>query len=289
MRARLRPQGPGGQGGKLNGVVFRKKHNRQVNREVESAMGVLKQTHWITVLAVACLAFSSCARQYRSGTAATTSSRYKSARNSAQTHSASKEKQPAYRLGYGDVLDIRFFNNNEFNITVPVRPDGRISIDRIGEIYVAGKTVAYLDDLITKAYSRILRNPDITINVTEFGSQQIFVLGEVQKPGIYPMTHDMSVIQALAVAGGHTKSAKLSSVIVVRQRPNGEPAISRLNISGAFNDPRAAADLQAQLQPMDVVWVPSTFISDLSNVMGQIYDVVLPPIDVYLRALWCRR
>jgi len=264
---------------------LRKNNNRQVNREVESAMGVLNRTYFISVLAVLSLAMTSCARQYRSGTASKPTSRYKSAKN----YSTSKEKQPAYRLGYGDVLDIRFFNNEEFNITVPVRPDGRISIDRVGEVYVAGKTVAYLDDLITRAYARILRNPEITINVMEFGSQQIFVLGEVKKPGIYPMTHDMSVIQALAVAGGHTKAAKLSSVIVVRKMPGGEPAISRLNISGAFNDPRAAADLQAQLQPMDVVWVPSTFISDLSNVMGQIYDIVLPPLDTYLRALWWRR
>jgi len=127
MRARLRPQGPGGQGGKLNGVVFRKKHNRQVNREVESAMGVLKQTHWITVLAVACLAFSSCARQYRSGTAATTSSRYKSARNSAQTHSASKEKLNSKFESF-DVFTTRAETIYGVTYTASVQSDGTFSI-----------------------------------------------------------------------------------------------------------------------------------------------------------------
>ena len=252
-------------------------------------MGVLNRTYFISVLAVMCLAMASCARQYRSATATTPSSSYKSSANSSKKKNASNEKLPPYRLGYGDVLDIRFFNNTEFNITVPVRPDGRISIDRVGEIYVAGKTVAYVDELITRAYLRILRSPDITINVTEFGSQQVFVLGEVQKPGIYPMTREMSIIQALAVAGGHTKSAKLNSVILIHKGNNDAAIVSRLDITNGFNNPRAVSDLQAQLQPLDVVWVPSTFISDLANVMGQIYDVVLPPIDTYLRTLWWRR
>lgn len=200
------------------------------------------------------------------------------------------QSPPPYRLGFGDVLEIRFFNNSEFNVTVPVRPDGRISIERVGELYVEGQTVEFVDEVITREYAKFLRAPEVTVIVKEFGSNQVYVLGEVNRPGLYPITKEMSIIQAIAAAGGPKEGAKLNSVLLIRKRANGAPAVGRVDIDNALENRSRSQNLTIDVRPLDVVFVPRTFIADLSNFMTRFYAAVLPPVDAYLRALfWSRR
>ncbi|MBN2354942.1 polysaccharide biosynthesis/export family protein, partial [candidate division KSB1 bacterium] len=121
-----------------------------------------------------------------------------------------------YRLGYGDVLDVKFLGSSEYNETVAVRPDGKISLQVVGDVDVLGLTPMELDTLITNVYARILVNPDVAVIVKAFGGQRCYVAGEVEKPGIIDMAKGMTLMRAIAAAGGHKKTAKLSSIILIR-------------------------------------------------------------------------
>jgi len=194
---------------------------------------------------------------------------------------------PEYRLGFGDVLEIRFFNNAQFNDSVTVRPDGRITLERVGDIYVAGMTPSKLDSLITKAYSRFLRKPEVTVIVRKFGGYQFFVVGEVNKPGGYPLQRNMTILQALAMAGGANNHAQLKSVIILRPGPERNIQALKVDVSDLMRGNGTSISRQKYyLRAQDVVYVPKSFISDASQFLKQIYDGFLPPLDIYLRALW---
>ena len=107
-------------------------------------------------------------------------------------HTAVKTAQISeYHLGFGDVVEIKFFNNSEYNDVVAVRPDGKITLQRLGDIQVVGRRVSQLDSLITHSYSEILVDPDVTVIVREFGGKFLYVMGEVLNPGSYDMTKGM--------------------------------------------------------------------------------------------------
>jgi len=95
--------------------------------------------------------------------------------------SESKEQQDLsvtskYRLGFGDVIEVKFFNNDKFNETLMVRPDGRISRQKVGDILAAGLTLNQLSNLIIKVYASILKHPEVTVIVRNFGGYQVYML-----------------------------------------------------------------------------------------------------------------
>lgn len=192
-----------------------------------------------------------------------------------------------YELGFGDVLDIKFFRNTEFNETVTVRPDGRISLARVDELYVAGMTPAELDSVITATYAKIIRQPDVTVIVRDFGGYQVYVLGEVNRPGGVPIQRKMTVLQALAAAGGPKISAKMGSVMILRRgERNGVDAI-KVDLKKAVNARRRFDVVQydIRVEPQDIIYVPKTLIANVSDFMRQVYAGILPPLDLYLRAV----
>lgn len=190
---------------------------------------------------------------------------------------------PEYRLGFGDVIEIKFFNNERFNETVAVRPDGRITLEKMGDIPVTGMTPLQLDSLITATYAGFVRNPEVTVFVRQFGGYQVYVLGEVNNPGGFPLQREMNVFQALATAGGHKETAKLGSVIILRRAEKNGVQAFKLDLNRALKD-RDEAGLLVQAQ--DVIYVPKTFVSNVNTFLKHVYDGVLPPVDIYLRALW---
>jgi len=193
-----------------------------------------------------------------------------------------------YRLGYGDSMDIKFFNNPEYNETVTVRPDGRISLPRIGDIYVVNMTPAELDDIVTQTYSEILLDPDVTVIVRDFGGQDVYVMGEVEKPGIYPLSKGMTMLRAIAAAGGPKGGAKLGSVILIRS--DGEQRGEAIRVDLALSSVRKNLNKDLPVQGFDMIYVPKTFISDLNSFITQFYDVLLPPFDVWSRyTYWYNR
>jgi polysaccharide export outer membrane protein len=195
---------------------------------------------------------------------------------------AASGTQPEYRLGYGDVIEVKFFYDPEFDQTVTVRPDGRISLPRLGDVTVAGMTPARLDELITDRYAEIIRDPDVTVVVQEIGAEVVYVLGEVNQPGGYPLNpYGTTVLGAIALAEGFKNTAKLSSVILIKQDASGIPHPERLNLTRAVGGSREEDPF---LEGSEIVYVPSTFIAQLNQFMDQYFFKMKPPFDFYLDA-----
>jgi protein involved in polysaccharide export with SLBB domain len=202
---------------------------------------------------------------------------------------------PEYQLGFGDVVEVKFFNNERFNETVTVRPDGRITMEKVGDIFVTGMTPSRLDSLITATYADIIRDPDVTVIVRSFGGYQAFVLGEVTTPGGYPIERDLSLVQLLASAGGIKNTAALSSIMILRQGKNKEVSALKIDITDYLDGEQIHVEMgdkgyslsmnEFLIQPRDIVYVPKTGLASTVAFLEQVYAGLLPPVDVYLRAL----
>ncbi len=191
------------------------------------------------------------------------------------------ERCSEYLLGFGDVIEVKFFNTPEYNETIAVRPDGYISLQRLGDIYVAGKSTMELDEEITRGYGEVLQDPDITVLVRQFGGQQCYVMGEVERPGLISMAKGMTLMRAIAAAGGPKKTAKMSSVILIRSEDLKKAEATRRDLSFGHLAEHMESDLA--VNPYDVIYVPKTFVANVGAFMSQIYDIVLPPFDAWAR------
>ena len=193
---------------------------------------------------------------------------------------------PVYTFGIDDVLEIKFFDHSQFNEILKVRPDGKISLAKIDEIFVLGMTPMQLDNLITAAYAKIIQKPDVTVIVREFGERHVYVLGEVHNPGGYALQRDMTLLHSIAAAGGFLPSAELKSVMILRRINRQTITAVKINAAQSFTNQFTAASGNPFVYAMDIVYVPRTYIASARDFLDQLYDIVLPPFDVYLRALW---
>jgi polysaccharide export outer membrane protein len=192
-----------------------------------------------------------------------------------------------YRLGFGDVLEIKFFNNEQFNENVTVRPDGRISLEIVGDIFVAGMTPSQLDSLITITYREIVKNPDVTVFVREFSGYQVYVLGQVNKPGGIALQRNMTLLHALAAAEGVTDGGELNSVMLLRRGAGNQLTAFKFDLTKPFQgSSNKITERDIYVQPLDIVYVPKTFIYSSSTFLKMLWDGLLPPVDVALRALY---
>lgn len=123
-----------------------------------------------------------------------------------------------YRVGAQDLLEISVFQVAELNRTVRVNSNGQISLPLVGMVVAGGKTVQELEaDIAGKLDETYLQNPQVSVFVKEFTSQRVTLEGAVRKPGIYPLTGRISLLQAIAQAEGVTDLANLDGVVVFRQ------------------------------------------------------------------------
>ena len=123
---------------------------------------------------------------------------------------------PGYRLGAGDVLDIVVFNETELSRKYTLRPDGAFEFPLIGAVQAAGKTPRDIEDhLRAKLADGFVNSPQVTVKVTEYNSQHVFVIGEVGTPGPVPLTGPLTLLEAVSRAGGLGRNAG-SEVTVLR-------------------------------------------------------------------------
>jgi polysaccharide export outer membrane protein len=123
---------------------------------------------------------------------------------------------PNYVIGPQDVLDISVWKEPELTRPVPVRPDGKISMPLLNDVQAAGKTPLQLTADITAGLKKFVTDPQVTVIVTTINSQRVFILGEVNRAGAYPLLPNMTVLQALSSAGGFTIYANLKKIYVLR-------------------------------------------------------------------------
>ncbi|HEX7128360.1 MAG TPA: polysaccharide biosynthesis/export family protein [Thermodesulfobacteriota bacterium] len=160
-----------------------------------------------------------------------------------------------YRIGPADVLHITVWRNEQLSGEVPVRPDGKISLPLLNDIQAAGLTAVELRDEIARRLKEYVTAPAVTVAVKEINSLKVNVLGQVQKPGVIEVKRRVSVLEAIALAGGLTPFAAPNRMVVLRKGPDGR--LMRIGIR--YNDLLAGDDRQnILLQRDDTIMVPQS-------------------------------
>ncbi len=159
-----------------------------------------------------------------------------------------------YVIGAQDRLNIVVWKNPELSTTVPVRPDGRVSVPLVDDVQAAGLTTAELKLVLAEKLSEFVKNPEVTVIVTEINSKRIYLMGGLARPSAVPLTQDMRVLDAIALAGGFTTFARKGDVKVLRREPDGLKEY-RFDYD-AFLDGRADIETNFLLHPGDTIVVP---------------------------------
>jgi polysaccharide export outer membrane protein len=160
----------------------------------------------------------------------------------------------SYIIGAEDTLSINVWKEPEMSRTVPVRPDGMISLPLLGDIKALGYTPLQLQDQITAQLKKLISDPQVTVIVTEVHSLTFNVVGEVQKPGYYPLTRRMTVLDAIALSGGFKDFAKNKKIYVLRTSADGKQVRLPFNYKDVIKGKNPQENIE--LQPRDTVVVP---------------------------------
>ena len=156
-----------------------------------------------------------------------------------------------YRLGAEDVIEVFVWKESELSTTVVIRPDGKISLPLANELEASGKTAAELQQEISERLRRYITEPIVNVMVKQINSLKISVLGEVRKPDVYRIKNQLTVLDAIAMAGGFTDLARPNRVVVLRNTASGPQRI-KINVKQTVAD---AAGQPFYLQPQDTVYV----------------------------------
>ena len=191
-----------------------------------------------------------------------------------------KDRSPRYHIQAGDTFDVTFDLSPEFNqLAVAVQPDGFVTMKSIGDLKVAGQTVPELTQTLKTAYSKILNDPAISVVLKDFEKPYFVADGQVSKPGKYEMHGNMTLTQAIAVAGGFTSSAKHSQVVLFRRVDDQWTEAKLINVKKMEKSRNLSED--PMLHPGDMLLVPKNtyskmdrFIPNLS--MGTYLPIALP-------------
>lgn len=170
----------------------------------------------------------------------------------AQHPAAAKGPQDEYVISAGDVLRVFVWKENELTVDVTVRIDGRITVPLLGDVRAGGRTPQELSAEISTGLSRFIEAPVVSVTVTQANSARVFVIGLVRSPGTYPLTGRLTVLQALALAGGFAQFAKTDRILVIRELP-ASPAVLQFNYK-KIEDGEPSQN--ATLRPGDTIVVP---------------------------------
>jgi polysaccharide export outer membrane protein len=160
----------------------------------------------------------------------------------------------AFVIGVDDVLGINVWKEPDVSRSVPVRSDGKISLPLVGELTAAGETPKKLEVEIGKRLQNYISEPEVTVIVQEIKSQKINILGQVSKPGSYPLTNTMTVLDAIALAGGFRDFAKQKGIYVLRQTADGSQVRLPFNYKDVIKGKNTKQNVT--LEPRDTLVIP---------------------------------
>jgi len=185
-----------------------------------------------------------------------------------------QERNPRYRLLKGDSFDVDFAFSPEFNQTVVVQPDGYITLRGAGSMRVEGQTIPELTETIKKAYANILHNPVVTVALKDFEKPYFVAAGQVAKPGKYDLRSDLTLVEAVAIAGGFTGNSKHSQVVLFRRVSDQLVEARLFNVKQMLQSRDLSED--AHLRPGDMIYVPQNMISKIQRF------ITMPSTGMYL-------
>lgn len=170
------------------------------------------------------------------------------------TSSAPPAAAGEYLIGPDDLLAVNVWKEPEISRNVLVRPDGKISLPLVGDLRASGRTPLQLQDDIKGQLLNYLSNPEVTVIVQEARSQKFNILGEIEHPGSYPLSRYMTVLDAIALAGGLRDFAKTRKIYVLRITADGSRARFPFNYKDVIRGRNLSQNVE--LQPRDTVVIP---------------------------------
>jgi len=159
-----------------------------------------------------------------------------------------------YVIGVQDVLAINVWRDPELSRTVPVRPDGKISLPLIGDVRVSGLTPRMLQDRLTKELDAYIRKPKVTVIVQEMNSRKFYIMGMVERPGAFPLASHVTVLDALAMSGGFRDFARINQIYLLHVMPDGSRKRIPFDFKAAVLGNNPYRDIE--IQPGDTLVVP---------------------------------
>lgn len=160
----------------------------------------------------------------------------------------------SFVIGPQDVLGISVWKETELSRSVPVRPDGKISLPLVGEMEASGLTPKQLETKLTEKLTAYITNPAVTVMVLEVKSQRFNIVGEVSRPGTYQISPAMTVLDAIAVAGGFRDFAKISKIYVLRAKADGTQARLPFNYKSVIKGHHPEQNIEVSAR--DTIVVP---------------------------------
>jgi protein involved in polysaccharide export with SLBB domain len=174
-----------------------------------------------------------------------------------------RHRDRRYQLHSADVLELNFHFTPEFNQTVTVQPDGYITLRGVEGIRVEGQTIPEVTKSLQTAYTNILHDPVINVELKDFEKPYFIVGGEVGHPGKFDLRGETTATEAVAIAGGLRDSAKHSQVLLFRRVPGGWAQSTKINMKKMLHE--ANVDEDAQVQAGDFLYVPKNTLSKIER------------------------
>lgn len=158
-----------------------------------------------------------------------------------------------YRIGPDDVLIVSYWREKDMSAEVVVRPDGKITLPLLNDVDAVGSTPDQLRERIAAAASRFVESPSVTVSVKQINSRKVFITGQVEKPGAYPLAGPTTIVQVIAMAGGLREYANGKKIFVLRAE-NGRQRSFAFNYENFMEQRNLAQNIE--LKPSDTVIVP---------------------------------
>jgi polysaccharide export outer membrane protein len=171
------------------------------------------------------------------------------------------ERHPLYRLSKSDTVDVNFTFSPDFNQSLTVQPDGFVELKGAGTLLVEGLTIPQMQQAVAYAYRTSLHEPEITVTLKDFDKPYFLASGEVARPGKYELRGDLTVAEAVAIAGGLTQQARHSQVVVFRRISAYVAESHVIDLKKMLDSHNLREDVH--LQPGDFIFVPQSRISKI--------------------------
>ncbi len=188
-----------------------------------------------------------------------------------------------YYVEIGDSLDIDVWRVPDLSRSVPVRPDGRISMPIVGDLDVVGLSLVEVRELLTKKFSEYVWNPQVSISIRQFGGRKFIILGEISGPGVFRFEHDITLLEAIALAGGFKDRSRSGKVMIIRGDIRKQPQVKIITANMENVLKRGIISENIAVQPNDIIYVGKDIIGDYRDIID---NVVTPffstAIDYYV-------
>lgn len=189
-----------------------------------------------------------------------------------------QDRTPRYQLRPGDIFDLNFEFNPEFNQTVSIQPDGFVTLKGLGDVHIANRSVPNASQLLTTMYGKFISKPNLILVLKDFEKPYFIASGQLARPGKYELRGDTTVSEGINIAGGFLPTSKHSQVVLFRKVSDQWMEAKELDMKKMLASRDLREDLH--LRPGDMIYVPQNKLSKIRSVFPVNPAVVFNPSQV---------